>query len=153
MFHYDYCYMMGKEFAEFLKIFWDLVIWRLSFFEEFNILGLLFIASYIKFAKYSLREKCPNTEFFWSVFSRILTEYGEIRSRKNGPEKTQYLDTFHEVYFGIFKARWHNNCHLFIPCFSQIKINDYPDCLRSRHLLVQSQQLKHQNNTWNLFKS
>ena len=28
----------------------------------------------------SLREKCPYTEFFWSVFSRIRTEYGEIRS-------------------------------------------------------------------------
>ena len=27
---------------------------------------------------YSLREKCPNSEFFWSVFSRIRTEYGEI---------------------------------------------------------------------------
>ena len=24
----------------------------------------------------SLREKGPNTEFFWSVFSRIWTEYG-----------------------------------------------------------------------------
>ena len=26
----------------------------------------------------SLREKCPYSEFFWSVFSRIRTEYGEI---------------------------------------------------------------------------
>ena len=29
---------------------------------------------------YPLREKCPNTEFCWSVFSRIRTEYGEIQS-------------------------------------------------------------------------
>ena len=28
----------------------------------------------------SLREKCPNTEFFCFIFSRIRTEYGEIRS-------------------------------------------------------------------------
>ena len=28
----------------------------------------------------SLREKCPYSEFFWSVFCRIRTEYGEIRS-------------------------------------------------------------------------
>ena len=28
----------------------------------------------------SLREKCPYSELFWSAFSRILTEYGEIRS-------------------------------------------------------------------------
>ena len=26
---------------------------------------------------------CPNTEFFWSVFSRICTEYGKTRARKN----------------------------------------------------------------------
>ena len=28
----------------------------------------------------SLREKCPYSELFWSAFSRIRTEYGEIRS-------------------------------------------------------------------------
>ena len=38
---------------------------------------------------YSLCEMCPNTEFFWSVFPRIRTEYG--------PEKTLYLDAFHAV--------------------------------------------------------
>ena len=27
---------------------------------------------------YSLREKCPYSEFFWSVFSRIRTEYREV---------------------------------------------------------------------------
>ena len=36
--------------------------------------------------KLSLREKCPNSEFFWSVFSRIRTR------------KTPNTDTFHEVY-------------------------------------------------------
>ena len=25
-----------------------------------------------------LREKCPNTEIFWSVFSCIWTEYGDL---------------------------------------------------------------------------
>ena len=30
--------------------------------------------------KYSLREKCPYSEFFWSAFSRIRTEYREISS-------------------------------------------------------------------------
>ena len=42
-----------------------------------------------------LREKCPYSEFFCSVFSRIWTEYGEIRSispysvrmRKNADQK------------------------------------------------------------------
>ena len=30
--------------------------------------------------KETLREKCPYSEFFSSVFSRIWAEYGEIRS-------------------------------------------------------------------------
>ena len=34
--------------------------------------------------------------FFWSVFSRIRTEYG--------PEKTMYLDTFHAVFLAIVNA-------------------------------------------------
>ena len=29
---------------------------------------------------YALRKKCPYLLFFWSVFSRIWFEYGEIRS-------------------------------------------------------------------------
>ena len=33
--------------------------------------------------KESLLEKYPNTEFFWSVFSRIQSKYGKIRTRKN----------------------------------------------------------------------
>ena len=45
--------------------------------------------------KQSLREKCPYSEFFWSVFSRIPTEYGEIlrispywvRMRENAYQK------------------------------------------------------------------
>ena len=45
--------------------------------------------------------------FFWSAFSRIGTEYGEISpyhsvfslgAEKYGPEKTPYLDTFHAVW-------------------------------------------------------
>ena len=31
----------------------------------------------------ALREKCPNTEFFWSVFSCIQSEYRKIQTRKN----------------------------------------------------------------------
>ena len=50
----------------------------------------------------SLREKCPNRSFIWSVFSRIRNEYGDLRSKcgnaeKYGPEKTPYLDTFHAL--------------------------------------------------------
>ena len=30
---------------------------------------------------YALRKNFPNMEFFWSVFSRIWTEYGDLRSK------------------------------------------------------------------------
>ena len=43
---------------------------------------------------FSLREKCPNTELFWSVFSCIRTE--------DGSEITAYLDAFHVVIFNPF---------------------------------------------------
>ena len=55
--------------------------------------------------------------FFRSVFSRIRTEYGEIRylsvlfspnAGKYGPEKTPYLDTFHAVIIWVqaLNSRW-----------------------------------------------
>ena len=54
--------------------------------------------SSIAFFKVSLRENCPYLDLFWSVFSRIWTEYGEIlipNGRKYGPEygpKTDHWD-------------------------------------------------------------
>ena len=30
-----------------------------------------------------LRKNCPNTEFFWFVFFRIWTEYGDLRSKNS----------------------------------------------------------------------
>ena len=33
-------------------------------------------------AGYAPRQKCPNTEFFWSVLSCIWTEYGKIKITK-----------------------------------------------------------------------
>ena len=46
----------------------------------------------------TLREKCPNAEFFWSVFSRIRNEFGEILrispdTGKHEQGKISYLDT------------------------------------------------------------
>ena len=54
-----------------------------------------------------LREKCPNTEFFWvriflhSDWIRRDTPYLSVFSPNVGkyePKKTPYLDTFHAVY-------------------------------------------------------
>ena len=49
-----------------------------------------------------LHEKSPNTEFFWSVFSRIWTEYGDlhrkypysVQMRKNTDQKNYLLGQF-----------------------------------------------------------
>ena len=54
---------------------------------------------------YSLCEKCSYPGFFWSVFSRIQTEYGEIPSisrsvhscGKIRTRKYPNTDTFHAV--------------------------------------------------------
>ena len=44
------------------------------------------------------REKCPYSEFFWSVFSRIRIEYGEIQNsiqmRGNTDEKNSEYEHF-----------------------------------------------------------
>ena len=51
-----------------------------------------------------LREKYPYSEFFWSVFPRIQTEYGEIHSvfspnaGKYGPGKLQILTLFKQCF-------------------------------------------------------
>ena len=43
----------------------------------------------------TLRKKCPYSELFWSVFSRIRTEYGEIRKMRT--RITPNTNTFHAV--------------------------------------------------------
>ena len=48
--------------------------------------------------------KCPYLEFFWSVYSRIWNEYGEILQSKYGKIRTRkapILETFHTV--NLFK--------------------------------------------------
>ena len=37
-------------------------------------------ATFDTFIYFALRKKCPHLKLFWSVFPRIRTEYGEIRS-------------------------------------------------------------------------
>ena len=47
----------------------------------------------------SLREKCPNTEFFLvRIFPHFSHSVFSPNVGKYGPEKTPYLDNFHAVY-------------------------------------------------------
>ena len=54
-----------------------------------------FLIYFIQILALTLCEKYSHSEFFWSVFSRIQTEYGEIRSIRT--RKTPNTDTFHAV--------------------------------------------------------
>ena len=59
-----------------------------------------------KWVNLSLREKCPNTEFFlicifphsdWIWRDTLYFSVFSLNAGKYGPEKTPYLDTFHIV--------------------------------------------------------
>ena len=64
-------------------------------------LGFTPCALMILTTKSTLREKCLYSEFFWSVFSRIRTEYGDLRihseCRKIRTIKALNTGTFYEV--------------------------------------------------------
>ena len=58
--------------------------------------------------KLSLRKKCPYSEFFCYVFSRICTENGDLRFIKSKCAKVQTrknpnTDTFHTVHVLKYK--------------------------------------------------
>ena len=62
--------------------------------------------------KVSLRENCLYSELFWSVFSRIRTEYGEIlrispysvRMRENTDQNnSEYCHFLRSAYFPVIK--------------------------------------------------
>ena len=77
----------------------------------------------------SLREKCPNTDFFQvhiishSDWIRRDTQYRPVFSPnagKYGPEKIQYLDTFRTVNFESFAENFlklPEKDHCFGVCF------------------------------------
>ena len=58
--------------------------------------------------QHKLRERCPYSEFFWSVFSHIRTEFGKIRSispysvqmSENTNQKNSEYRHFHAVTCG-----------------------------------------------------
>ena len=56
----------------------------------------------------SLREECPYSEFFWSVFSRIQSKCGKMRTRE-----TPNTNNFHAMKrFGEFRFSDISSDHL-----------------------------------------
>ena len=83
---------------------------------------------------HSLREKCPHLEFFWSAFSLIGTEYGEIlrysvslriesECVKIRTRKTPNMDTFHAV-------TCLKNIYILHPSFLRVEIL-HENCVKS----------------------
>ena len=58
----------------------------------------------------TLHEKCPNTEFFWSEFSRVGTEHRDFKYGKIWSKKKLYLDTFHTVQVSDSKKQIQKLC-------------------------------------------
>ena len=75
----------------------------------------------------AVREKCPYLELFWSVFSRIRIEYGQIRSiftcsvqmRKMRTKITPNTDTFYAVLDPL-KYLW---CSFFAKIINSFQLN------------------------------
>ena len=92
-----------QETADLVTFTEEMLIGNLQFLCSEKILYGTWYGTIINiFTKLTLREKCPYSEFFWSVFSRILTEYGEIlricpysvQMRENMEQNNPNTDTF-----------------------------------------------------------
>ena len=56
----------------------------------------------------TLREKCPYSQFFWSVYSRIRTEYGERENTENTDQK----NSKHQHFSRSVKFQFYINCFI-----------------------------------------
>ena len=91
----------------------------------------------------SLREKCPHSAFFWSVFPRIRTEFGEIlRIRENTDQKkTPYLDTFYAMCdiilsYDLKLRPWFILSDMILYCILWKNIEFYDFILRNISLFI-----------------
>ena len=57
---------------------WANRLFKGIFNEKLHVLIIVEVSIKDIFLKRPLREKCPYSEFFWPVFSRIPAEYGEV---------------------------------------------------------------------------
>ena len=68
---------------------------------------------------YTMCGKCPCSKYSWSVFSRICTEYGEIRSislhsdwiRTRKPPKLTLFPRWGSYFFSKNESCWQNFCN------------------------------------------
>ena len=70
---------------------------------------------------FSLPKKCPYSELFWSVFSRIRTEYGEIRSMStNSVQMRENTDQNNSEYRPFSRSDF---CFYIFEIFGNVEID------------------------------
>ena len=79
--------------------------------------------SYVQEVWLTLRDKCPYSEFFWSEFSRIRTEYGEIiRVSPYSVRMLENTDQKNSQYAHILRSNEYVRfIYLFISTLFQVK--------------------------------
>ena len=83
------------DYPRLFLTFWDLF---LCFYQSLSILRRYLSVHPAWYARQSMLENCPNTEFFLAcIFHYPYFSVLSPNAGKNGPEKTPYLDTFHAV--------------------------------------------------------
>ena len=74
------------------------------------VLSYIFISCSASLTVFTLHKKCPYSELFWSAFSHIRTEYGEIRMWKNTEKMrtriTPNTDTLRSVNSWFYKSEF-----------------------------------------------
>ena len=109
----DYCRELTSEHRQHPDLNWEpvvsehkcliiLISWTMCVLQLLasELMTLTFLLMQKELIWSTLHEKCSYSEFSWSVFSRIRTEYGEIRLSECGKmrtRKTPNTDTFPTV--------------------------------------------------------
>ena len=61
----------------------------------------------------SLRKKCPHSELFWFIFSRIRTEYEEVQSVSPNSVRMREITDQNNSEYGHFSDSAHFHCRSF----------------------------------------
>ena len=86
----------------------------------------------VQLLSFTLRKRCPHSEFFWSVYSRIRTEYGEIfRISPYSVRMWKYTDQENSEYGHLLcSVKLQTLCNTIIKKWN--KSGDYTVAQRSR---------------------
>ena len=74
-------------------------------------------------SSYALREKCPYSELFWSAFSLIRTEYGQIlRISPYSVQMQKNVDQNNSEYGHFLLSDVHNGSLKNLQCKARLKM-------------------------------